>query len=80
MPSDRFKILYAKPTKSETLHNDLSVITNVLATFKVKSRPWAKEQSFVPVQRLYVNCDNWEYELRYNIFFKTGTCNTYFTG
>jgi hypothetical protein len=61
-------MLYAKPTKSEILHNDLSVITNILATFNFRSRPSAKEQSFVPVQRLYVNCDNWECELQYNIF------------
>jgi hypothetical protein len=60
----------SKPTKSETLHNDVSVITSVLATFNVKRKPWAKEQSYVPLQLLYVNCEKWEYELRYNIFQK----------
>ena len=61
MPSDLKKWYAAKPTKSETLRSDISVITSVLATFNVKRKPWAKEQSFVSVQRLYVKCDNWEY-------------------
>ena len=33
-------------------------------------RLWAKGDSLVPVQRLYVNWDNWKYYLRYRIFQK----------
>ena len=52
MSSDLKKWYASEPTKPEALRNNVPVITSILDTLNVKRKPWAKEQSFVSVQRL----------------------------